>query len=61
MGERNWFQEEKFNTSVYGTYGFSDNILGNEDNFNKSDPQKWTTSLENDIKPTFHGAYGQNK
>ena len=58
MGERNWFQEEKFNTATYGNYGFSDNLLGNEDNFGKSDAAKWLTTLPQDIHPTFRGAYG---
>ena len=60
MGERNWFLEEKHNTSVYGTYGFSDNMLGNENNFQKTDAQKYACSLEDDIAPSFRGAYGKN-
>jgi hypothetical protein len=36
MGERNWFLEERKNTQRDGNYEFSDNLLGNENNFPKS-------------------------
>ena len=61
MGERSWFLEERKNTQRDGNYDFSDNLLGNEDRFDKSIAQKFATSSKSTWTPSFNGAYGENK
>lgn len=61
LGERSWFVEEKKATQVDGEYGFSDNLLGNEDNFPKSAPSKFLGTLKRDWSPYYQGPYGENK
>ena len=58
MGERNWFTEERDNTSLFGNYNFSDNPLGNDHLFQGTDAQLWTKTLKNEWEPNFKGAYG---
>ena len=58
MGERNWYIQEKKATQVDGEYGFSDNVMGNEDNFSKSAAQKMIGTKKRDWKPSYQGAYG---
>jgi hypothetical protein len=58
MGERNWLLEEMKNTHHDGDYAYSDNPLGNELDFSKSEFPKIIPRLKRDWSPTFQGAYG---
>lgn len=50
--------DERNNSSNNGNYGFSDNLMGNEENFvNDKDLQKVLGSLKEEWKPWYHGAY----
>jgi hypothetical protein len=57
MGERNWLWEETKNC-YYGEYEYKENMLANENNFVKSDPDKYIKSQPRKFEPSFKGVYG---
>lgn len=61
MGERNWFVEERRNTSRDGEYSFSDELMGNEETFATSPVPKLLGTLKRDWSPSYQGPYGETK